>query len=135
VVEAYGRLLGGRVWGLGARATDQNNLYSTNIYEDLDGTYNLYEYNWVKGRASTLNRAAVGNVTADTWYKLSVKVHGNAIEVLKDNTLVLQTSSSRYNSGAIALYGEQDTVACFNNVRVRKYAAQEPLAAVNAVTP
>jgi hypothetical protein len=44
--------------------------------------------------------------------------------------LVLQTTSSQYSSGAAALYGEQNSVAQFNNVRVRKYAATEPAVTV-----
>ena len=68
----------------------------------------------------------MGTVNANTWYKLSVKVHANAIDVYKDNVLVRQTSSSQYGFGAVALYGEIGTVAEFNNVLVRKYAAVEP---------
>jgi hypothetical protein len=130
VLEAYGRLLGGRVWGLGVRAADQNNLYSSNLYEDLDSTYNLYEYDWVSGSAATLDRVMVGTINANTWYKLSVKVHGNSIEVYKDNVLMLQTTASQYAAGVAALYGERNTVAEFNNVLVRKYTGIEPSATV-----
>ncbi|UOA10209.1 DUF2341 domain-containing protein [Methylobacter sp. S3L5C] len=132
VLEAYGKQVSGRVMGLGVRSTDQNNLYSINLYEDLDGTNNLYAYDWVSGNASTLNNAAVGVVNINAWYKLGVRVHGSAIDVYKDDVLMLQTSSSRYIAGAIALYGEQNTVAQFNNVLVRKYASVEP---TTTVTP
>ena len=44
VLEGYGKLLGGRIWGLGVRTMDKNNLYSANLYADLDSTDNLYEY-------------------------------------------------------------------------------------------
>ena len=128
ILEAYGRLLGGRVWGLGTRATNKDNLYSSNLYEDLDSTNNLYEYNWVNGGASTLGRTAAGQINTGQWYKLAVKVHGNSIDVYKDDNLRLTTSSSQYASGAAALYGERSAVAQFNNVLVRKYAATEPTA-------
>jgi hypothetical protein len=41
VLEGYGQLAAGRVWGLGTRVTDQDNLYTANLYEDLDKN-NLY---------------------------------------------------------------------------------------------
>ena len=135
VLEAYGKQLSGRVWGLGVRATDQNNLYSINLYEDLDSTYNLYVYNWVNGSASTLTRTPVERVDSNTWYKLSVKVHGNSIDVYKDNALRMQTSAFQYGSGAVALYGEQNTVAEFDNVLVRKYAAVDPAATLQSGLP
>ena len=131
VLEAYGNQLSSRVWGLGVRAADQNNLYSINLYDTLNGTNNLYVYDWVNGAASTLGRTAVGTINSNTWYKLSVKVHGRAIDVYKDNVLALQTSSSQYKSGAVALYGEGGTIAQFNNVLVRKYVPVEPSATLN----
>ncbi len=134
VLEGYGRLLSGRVWGFGTRATDKNNLYSSNLYEDLDGTYNLYEYDWAGGRASTLALAGVGQIDLDSWYKLTVKAHGNTIEVFKDDVLMINPTSSQYASGAVALYGERNTVAQFNNVLVRKYAATEPVATITQST-
>ncbi|MGZ3607112.1 MAG: DUF2341 domain-containing protein, partial [Syntrophales bacterium] len=135
VLEAYGKQLSGRVWGVGVRAVDQNNLYSINLYEDLDATNNLYVYNWVNEVASTLNNTTVGVVNNNTWYKLAVKVHGNAIDVYKDGILRLQTSSSQYPDGAIGLYGEQNTSVQFNNVLVRKYASVEPTATVLLGSP
>ncbi|HUJ19263.1 MAG TPA: DUF2341 domain-containing protein, partial [Nitrospirota bacterium] len=130
ILDAYGKLLSSRLWGLGVRALDVNNLYSVNLYEDLDSTNNLYVYNWVNGSAATLASAATGTVNTNTWYKLTVKAHGNSFDVYKDDALMLQTSSSQFGSGAVALYGEQNTVAEFNNVTVRKYAASEPSAAL-----
>ncbi|UOA10214.1 DUF2341 domain-containing protein [Methylobacter sp. S3L5C] len=135
VVEVYGKQLNGPVWGIGTRALDQNNLYSINLYENLDDTNNLYVYDWVNGGASTLNNIAVGAVNANAWYKLSVQMHGNAIDVYKDDSLTLQASSSLYTAGTIALYGEKNTVAEFNNVLVRKYAAVEPSTTVVSEMP
>ena len=95
---------------MGTRATDQNSLYSTNLYADLDSTYNLYEYNWVNGSASTLSRVALGTIDLNTWYKLTVKVHANSIDVYRDDVLTLQTTSAQYGIGAVALYGQQNGV-------------------------
>jgi hypothetical protein len=134
VLEAHGRLLGGRVFGLGTRAMDPNNLYSTNLYDDLDSTNNMYEYNWVNGSATTVGTTALGRVDRNVWYKLSVKVHSNSIDVYKNDLLKLQTSSAAHRSGGVALYGEPGTVAEFNNVLVRKYAAVEPFANIWLVT-
>jgi hypothetical protein len=132
IFEAYGRLIEGRVWGLGTRATNEDNLYSSNLYEDLDSTSNLYVYNWAGGGAWawTLGSAAVGQVNIGQWNKLSVKMHGNSISVYRDDVLKLQASSSQHSSGAAVLYGEQNTEVQYNNVLVRKYTAVEPLAAV-----
>ncbi len=134
VLEAYGRQIGGRVWGLGARAGGINNLYTVNLYEDLDSSNNLYVYSWVNnpgpGSTATLGAAATGQVNPNAWYKLTVKVHGSAMEVLKDGVPLISTSDSSLPSGGIGLYGESGTQAQFNDVRVRKYAASEPVAAV-----
>jgi hypothetical protein len=132
VLEAYGKQNIGQGWSLGVRATNQYNLYSINLYEDLDPTTNLYAYKWVNGIASVLSAAAVGDIDANTWYKLSIKVHGNMMDVYKGNDLVFQTTSSQYPNGAVALLGEQSSTAEFNNVLVRKYAAVEPLVTLSS---
>ena len=132
VLEAYGKQVSGRVWGLGARVTDQNNLYSFNLYDDLNSTNNLYAYSWLtNSQTGTLGSAAVGQVDPNAWYKLTVKVHGTSIDVYKDNVLQIQTSDSRFSSGTIALYGEAQTVARFNNVMVRKYVSTDPTVTVS----
>ena len=56
VLEGFGRQITDRVWGLGARVTDRRNLYSLNLYEDIDEEDNLYFYNWQNGTASILFR-------------------------------------------------------------------------------
>ncbi len=126
VVDVYGKQLSGRVWGVGVRTSDASNFYSTNLYEDLDGTRNLYMYGWVGGAATTLGNAATGAVNLNTWYKLTVKVHGNSLEAYRDGNLQISTSAASFASGSIAAYGESGTVAEWNNVLVRKYAATEP---------
>ena len=131
VLEAYGKQRVGRVWGLGVRATDQNNLDTINLYNDLDQDVvngNLFAYNWTGGVSSTLLSAATGTVDANKWYKLKIMSHGNFIDVYKDDVLKLSTSDTAALGGKIALFGEKETVAEFNDVLVRQYADTEPSA-------
>jgi len=47
VLEAFGKQMAGNVWGLGFRVQNPNNFYSANLYENLDGSANLYSYAWI----------------------------------------------------------------------------------------
>jgi hypothetical protein len=125
VIEAYGKQLQGRVWGLGARVKDPNNSYSFNLYDDLNTGQNLWAYSWLNSNAITLGSVAVGPVSANTWYKLTAKVQGSGIDVYKDGVPQIHTSDATFPSGGVALYGETGTVANFSNVLVRKYSAIE----------
>src|SRR5712692_1623953 len=130
VLQAHGKQVSGRVWGVGVRVNTASNLYSENLYDDLNTTNNLYVYSWVNNSGSSANgtvgSVAVGTVNANTWYQLVVKAHGNHIDVYKDGALKLQGVDSSLTTGGVALYGEGNTVAEFNNVFVRKYASVEP---------
>ena len=136
VVDAYGQQSGGRLLGLGVRVNGANNLYSINLYEDLDSANNLYLYSWVNnatGNATaTLGAAATGSVNLNQWNRLTVKVQGTGINVYRDGVLRIQASNSSLATGGIALYGETNTVARWNNIVVRKYASMEPAATVGA---
>ena len=48
MLDAYGRQVAGRVWGLGVGVTDAKDLDSINLYDDLNGSDNLYMYKWTK---------------------------------------------------------------------------------------
>jgi len=134
VLQAYGKQVSGRVWGVGTRVNTVSNLYSANLYDDLNGTNNVYLYRWVNNNATTLGNAAVGTVNANTWYQLMVKAHSNHIDVYKDGVLEVQGTDSNLASGGIALYGETNTVAEFNNVFVRQYASVEPTLTIGGST-
>ena len=124
-LRAYGRLLGGRLGDLGRGRRRMWTTFTPVIStEDLTERTTFMNTTRVGGGsgASTLGSTAVGQVNMDSWYKLSVKVHGSGIEVFKDGVLRINTSSSQHGSGGVALYGERNTVAQFNNVLVRKYA-------------
>jgi len=126
VLQAYGKQMSGRVWGVGTRVNTNSNLYSANLYDDLNSTNNLYLYRWLPSSTATLGDAAVGTVSANTWYQMMVKAYGNHIDVYKDGVLEVQGTDSNLATGGVALYGEGGTVAEFNNVFVRQYASVEP---------
>jgi Domain of unknown function (DUF2341)/Bacterial Ig-like domain (group 2) len=138
VLQVYGKQLNGRIWGVGTRVNTNNNLYSANLYDDLNSTNNLYLYSWVNdstdAATTTLGSAAVGTVNASSWYQLMMKAHGSQIDVYKDGVLKVQGVDSSLTSGGIALYGEAGSVTEFNNVLVRKYAAVEPTMSVGPST-
>jgi hypothetical protein len=55
-IEADGMQISGRVWGIGFRTLDEADLYSVNLYEDLDNNTNLWAYGW-----GHVNNGLVGN--------------------------------------------------------------------------
>ena len=132
VLEAYGKLLQGRVWGLGAWVQDPANLDSINLYDDLNTTENLYLYDWVSGSATELGNAAVGEVDANTWYKLTVRARDNEIDVDKDGVPQISSAASTFSSGSVALYGEVGTLAEYSNVLVHQFAPTDPTVTVGA---
>ncbi len=132
VLQAHGKQVSGRVWGLGARVTDADNLYSINLYEDLDHTDNLYNYRWASGGADIVAQTALGTIEPDTWYKMTVKVHGSSIQAYIDDVLDLDGTDALYASGHVALYGEASQIAQFNDVFVRRYCGAEPAVVVGA---
>ena len=136
--EAYGKQLEGREWGLGVRADDTGNLYTAHLYDDLNGSNNLYAYKWATEGATTLGiqlgSAIVGQVNSNAWYKMTIKIHGGEIDVYKDDALAFTAADSQFAAGAVALYGEPHTVTEWNNIVVRKYAAIDPRATVGRST-
>ena len=136
--EAYGKQISGREWGLGARLNGPTNLYSSNFYADLDGTNNLYVYEWLNNNGSNwatqLGAAAVGTVNLNTWYKLSMAVHSSSIDVSVNGVPWEHTTDGQFSSGGVAIFGGENMVAHFSYVRSRQYAATVPTTAVGAVT-
>jgi len=128
-VEAYGRQIGGRVWGLAARAQDRRNTYTLSLYEDLDGSplHNLHYYTWLNGNAPGDVYADLGVIDMNTWYKLKVKAHGNSFNFYFNDILQGTATDNTWATGAVGFFGETGTIAQFNDIRVRKYAATEPV--------
>ena len=110
VVDAYGQQVAGRVWGLGVGVTDAQDLDSINLYDDLNGSDNLYMYKWKNGgTTSTIADAAVGTVNANQWYDMTAKVAGTSIAVYLNGTLESQGTDSTLSPVSSALYGEGGT--------------------------
>ena len=130
IAEVSGRLIGGRVWGLGVRAADAANLYTVNIYPSQSP--NLYLYRWNQGQPTAqLATATIGQTQPGLWQKLIIKVYFSTIEVsVNGQAPLLRINDSTFSYGAIALYGEGGTSAQFSNVFVRKYAASEPAVSI-----
>jgi hypothetical protein len=133
VLEAHGKQLQGKAWGLGFRVADDQDYYSTTLYDGTSGSPNLFGYFFSGGVSSQLGSATVPNVNANTWYKLSVHASGSGFDILKDDVLQFHTSDGNYASGPVALYGEAGTVAHYNNVLVRRYAVADPTSTVGAM--
>jgi len=66
----------------------------------------------------------------NSWYKLKIKAHGNSFDFYFNDTYQNTSTDNTFSAGAIGLFGEQGTTAQFNDIRVRKYAATEPVTAV-----
>ena len=138
ILEASGKLISGREWGLGARLNGPTNLYSSNFYADLDTTNNLYVYKWLNNNGSNwatqLGSVAVGTVNLNTWYKVSMAVHSSLIDVSVNGVPWEHTADAQFPSGGVAIFGGENMVAHFSYVRSRKYAATVPTTTIGAVT-
>jgi hypothetical protein len=134
--EAYGKQISGREWGLGVRLNGPSNLYSSNFYADLNSVDNLYVYKWLNNDdwATELGAAAVGAVSLNTWYKLSMAVHSTSIDVSVNGVPRLHTTDAQFTSGGVAIFSGENMVAHFSFVRSRRYAATVPSTTVGALT-
>ena len=129
IVESFGRQIGGRVWGLGVRSQDRRNTYTLSLYEDLDNDplHNFHFYTWLNGAAPGDVYADLGVIDMNTWYRLKVKAHGNSFDFYFDDAYQGTATDGTWASGSVGFFGENGTVAQFNDIRVRKYAATEPV--------
>ena len=130
VLEGYGRQIGGREWGLGVRVADPKDFYVAHLYDDMAGSNNLYVHAFADVSANTLGYSGVGEVRSNTWYKLTIKVHGSLIDVYKDGELKIHTADGSHAAGAIALWSPAGSMVEFDDISVRKYAETEPTIAV-----
>ena len=138
VLEAFGKQIEGREWGLGVRVNDPGNLYTADLYDDLTGSNNLYGYKWVTKLGTTtgiqLGSSIVGDIRPNSWYKMTVKIHGGEIDVYKDDSLAFHATDTQLAAGGVALYGEARSLIEWNNVFVRKYAPVDPRATIGQTT-
>lgn len=129
VLEGYGKQVSDRQWGLCTRVTSSDNFYLSMLYEDLDATNNLYLYIWQPTIHPNQN-TAVGVINMNTWYKMTIKVYDDTVSTYIDDVEELTVEDATHTSGGIALLGNNNTVAQFNDIRVRKYSASEPTSSV-----
>lgn len=129
VLDGYKKLISGREWGMCTRVTGSQSFYLSMLYEDLDATNNLYLYIWTPSAHPNQN-TAVGTVNMNTWYKMTVKVYDDTVSTFIDDVEEMTVEDATHTSGGIALLGNNNTVAQFNDIRVRKYALIDPLASV-----
>src|ERR1700730_1158205 len=136
IAQVYGKQISGRIWGVVTRASSISNMYTANLYDDLNATKNLYLYSWVNDptavATSTVGNVAVGTVNPNTWYQLMVKVYSTNEDVYKDGALKVHGVNASLPSGRTGVYGEPNTVAEFSTMLVRKYASTEPTSIVGS---
>ncbi len=116
--EFRAKLTGGRILGMAFRYIDTSNNYRLNLYEDLDGTNNLYLYLRVAGAFSEVMKVAVGEINKDEWYTLKIEVAGNSIKAYLDGELEIDTNNDAHAEGGIAFEGEANSIMRFDDLVV-----------------
>jgi len=111
-------LTGGRVLEMAFRYIDTNNNYRLNLYEDLDGTNNLYLYLRVAGAFSEVMKVAVGQIDKDEWYTLRIEVAGRSIKAYLDGKLQIDAENDAHPEGGIAFEGETGSIMRFDDLVV-----------------
>lgn len=72
-------------------------------------------------------------VTAGPWYQGKLVVHGNVMELYDDGSLKGTATDNTYaTAGEIALQNHYGSYTNFDDVRVRKYVATEPVTSVGS---
>lgn len=116
--EFRAKLTGGRVLGMAFRYIDTSNNYRLNLYEDLDGTNNLYLYLRVAGAFSEVMKVAVGQIDKEEWYTLKIEVAGNSIKAYLDGELQIDAENDAHPEGGIAFEGETGSIMRFDDLVV-----------------
>ena len=125
ITEVYGRQNSGNCWGLCTRATAFNDFYVSVLYDNHDAENNLYTYEW-NSSTHPFWATAIGTINPNVWYKMTVKVFENNIQVFINDYQWQDIQDSNNSSGMVALWVQATATAQFNDLRVRKYAAFEP---------
>lgn len=129
IVEAEGKQIFERAWGLGFRMADNLNYFSSLLYNTSPTNDKVIMYNVTStGTPVTVAEPSVGkDIQIGPWYKMTVKAHGSYFDVYIDDVRIINNvSNSSHPTGSIALYTGRDSEAYFNDLRVRKYAGSEP---------
>jgi hypothetical protein len=125
ITEVYGRQITGNSWGVCTRVTAINNYYLTALYDNHDAENNLFTYEW-NPSTHPFWATALGTINPNVWYKMSIKVFSNNIHVFINDLQRLTISDSNHPAGGISFWLQATATAQFNDLRVRKYAADEP---------
>lgn len=131
VAEVYGRQISGFNWGLCTRATGIANYYLTVLYDNHDADNNLYTFEW-NPTTHPFWATAIGTISTNTWYKMSVRVGGSNINVSINDQLRQTISNSLHPTGGVALWLQATETAQYNDLRVRKYAVAEPSSGIGS---
>ncbi|MCL5995428.1 MAG: DUF2341 domain-containing protein [Chloroflexi bacterium] len=126
-VEVPGRIVAGETWGLGVRASDERNMYRVDLRDQTLSVGRLAD-----GKLTRIAETALDDVDLSAWFTVTVKAHGDALDILVNDKPRLHVTDAQYSTGHVALYGQAGTTAWFDRVLVWKYAANEPTVAVGA---
>jgi len=126
IAEVYGRQISGNNWGLCTRVTAANSYYLTALYDNHDTEANLFTYEW-NPLTHPFWSTALGTISPNVWYKMSVKVFGSNIHVFIDDIQWQTIEDSNHTSGGVALWLQATETAQYNDLRVRKYATEDPV--------
>ena len=66
------------------------NYFTTNFYQNID---DLYLYNWISGSATAVTNIDAGTIDLNTWYKMTVKAHGNNFDAFVDDIIRINNAS------------------------------------------
>jgi len=123
IVQAKMKIVEGSYIGLAFRVQDAGNWYMAQLRDDSN---RIEEYNDgdFQGMCSCADTAAVG-----VWYDTKVVVAGNTFSMYVNDALCCSYTDTTFSQGKIGLstYGAHGH---FDDVRVRKYASQEPTTSV-----
>ena len=106
---------------------DSNNYY----YALFDGYSDTIKLNKLVGGSWTV-LGEVSFTDDGTWHKLKIVRAGNNIKLYVDDNLLIDIADSEFSSGNFGLRAYRLNNQMWDDVRVRKYADQEPTVSVGA---
>jgi hypothetical protein len=123
IVEAKMKIVDGNSVGLAFRVQNAGNWYMAQLRDDSN---RIEEYNGgsLRGMCSCGDNAAVG-----VWYSTKVVVSGNTFSMYVNDALCCSYTDTTFSQGKIGL-STYSAHGHFDDVRVRKYASQEPTTSV-----
>jgi hypothetical protein len=128
-VDVSGRIGAGTVWALCVRANDDaSRMYRVELRNDCESRLSVSHLE--QGKITSVAETALGDVDLTGWFTVTVKAHGNTLDILVNGAQRLQVTDIQLDAGRVALIGPANATVQFDNVLVRHYAVNEPLVAV-----